>query len=246
MTSLPYCGAPPDPGELLSRFNLDPVLIVALALLAGAHLRWLGRAGHPWRAAAAGWGLAAFALLSPLCALSVSLFSARIGQHMLLALVAAPLIALGLPRRGDPSGRVIAANAAAFAVALWFWHMPGPYLATFRSDWVYWTMHITLSGSALLLWRDLVQHRAAGGLGVLAAGAATSVQMGLLGAILTFATVPLFPVHFATAPVWGFSPLGDQQLGGLLMWVPGMLFFLIAAKRSLDIVLVRDVDAARG
>src|SRR5579884_1032066 len=100
-TPLPYCGLPPLPGELLSRFNLDPVLMLALAALALLQIRYTADSRR-W-AAGAGWALAAAALLSPLCALSVSLFAARVGQHMVLILLAAPLIAFAWPRR---SGRL--------------------------------------------------------------------------------------------------------------------------------------------
>ncbi len=60
------------------------------------------------------------------------------------------------------------------------------------------------------------------------------MQMGLLGAVLTFAGHPLFLQHLTTAQVWGLSPLRDQQLGGTLMWVPGIVLFLFAALRSLS------------
>jgi putative membrane protein len=60
------------------------------------------------------------------------------------------------------------------------------------------------------------------------------MQMGLLGAVLTFAGHPLFLWHLTTTQVWGLSPLRDQQLGGTLMWVPGIALFLFAALRSLS------------
>ncbi|MBV9913947.1 MAG: cytochrome c oxidase assembly protein, partial [Sinobacteraceae bacterium] len=68
---------------------------------------------------------------------------------------------------------------------------------------------------------------------VLVIGTLTSMQMGLLGAILTFASRPLFFWHLTTTTPWGFSALRDQQLGGVLMWVPGIAFFLFFALRSL-------------
>jgi putative membrane protein len=230
-----YCGTPPVPGELWGRFNLDPVLIAALVLLSAAAWRW----APPERrtAALAGWGIAAAALLSPLCALSVTLFSARVAQHMLLALVAAPLIAAALPERVRPAGWWPFAAAGGFAAALWAWHLPGPYDATFRSDALYWTMHLTLFGTAVLLWRALLHRGQEQGFLALGLGAFTTVQMGLLGAILTFSTRPLFPVHAVTTLAWGMDPVTDQALGGLLMWVPGTAFFLVAAKRSLDRLL---------
>jgi putative membrane protein len=61
----------------------------------------------------------------------------------------------------------------------------------------------------------------------------TFLQMGLLGAVLTLAARPLFQWHAVTTQAWGLSPLQDQQLGGALMWVPGLALFLWSALRSL-------------
>lgn len=230
---IPYCGTPPLPSELLGRFNLDPALISCLLILAGLHVRSAWRSGAAG-AVTAGWIVAAAAFISPLCALSVSLFSARIGQHMILILIAAPLIALGLPRRGSRSGGWRAwLAAAAFFGFLWFWHMPLPYDATFTSTPVYWSMHVTLFGSAILLWREILHHSSEHAFEALAVGVLSSMQMGLLGAILTLAEHPLFVPHLLTTQAWGFTPLEDQQLGGTLMWVPGIVLFLWTSLRSL-------------
>jgi cytochrome c oxidase assembly factor CtaG len=121
-----------------------------------------------------GWLVASAALLSPLCALSVALFSARIAQHMVLVLVAAPLIAVGLPRTHvSTKSWPLWGTSAIFFLALWFWHMPIPYDATFTSVSVYWTMHITLFGSGILLWRELLYHSPRQTAQVLAAGTLT-------------------------------------------------------------------------
>ena len=83
-------------------------------------------------------------------------------------------------------------------------------------------MQLTLLGSAVLFWRAALRPGRATGAALLAILGAW-MQMGLLGALLTFAPEPLYAIH-ATAPLaWGFSPLADQQLGGLLMWVPAGL-----------------------
>ena len=231
---LPYCGAPPSPATLITRFNLDPVLIAALLLALLLALRFAPDA-RARRYAACGWAIAAFAFVSPLCALSVSLFAARIGQHMLLILAAAPLIALALPPGDEPGARARLWSAcAAFFIALWFWHMPTPYDATFASTACYWAMHLTLFGSAIWLWREVLHGAPAHTLDVLAAGALTSMHMGFLGAVLTMAGRPLFFWHLTTTQAWGLSPLEDQQLGGVLMWVPGIVLFLWAALRTLE------------
>jgi putative membrane protein len=231
--SVPYCGLPPVPAELLSRFNLDPLLILVLTACSLAHLLAIPR-GTPRLQAATGWLIAAVAFISPLCASSVSLFSARVAQHMVLILLAAPLIAVSAP----PLSRhhrvqSLWLTAGGFFVALWFWHMPVPYDATFSSTALYWLMHVTLFGAAILLWRDLLQHSTDRTVEVLGIGALTSMHMGLLGAVLTFAGHPLYLWHMTTTQAWGLSPLRDQQLGGTLMWVPGIVLFLFAALRSL-------------
>ncbi len=229
MTPLPYCGTPPSPGELWGRFNLDTVLIACLLALALTHILMIPKRKRPY--AACGWLIAAAAFISPLCALSVSLFSARIAQHMILILAAAPLIALGLPER--PAQWRFWTAAAVFMVALWVWHMPTPYAATFASTALYWAMHITLFGSAIALWAELIHHPPRNTALALTVGLSTSMQMGLLGSVLAFARGPLFYPHLFTTQSWGLTPLQDQQLGGTLMWVPGILLFLWVAIRSL-------------
>lgn len=238
ITQLPYCGAPPLPGELLSRFNWDPVLIAALLLVCAWQLAHAGRGADVGRRRSftlAGWVVAAAAFLSPICALSVALVSARIGQHMVLTLVAAPLIALGLPRAAAwNQGWRLWASSVAFFATLWFWHMPVPYDATFGATWIYWAMHLTLFGSSIFLWRELLQHPAQQTAQVLAAGTWTFLQMGLLGALLTLADRPMFQWHLLTTQAWGLTPLQDQQLGGAIMWVPGVVLFVWIAIRSLS------------
>lgn len=233
VAQLPYCGAPASPETLLLRFNLDPVLVAVLALAAIVHLRTV-RGSAASNTAFLGWAVTAAALISPLCALSVSLFSARVAQHMILILVGAPLLALSLPRFPQGAERVGLWTAVVlFLVSLWFWHMPRPYDATFDSTGIYWLMHLTLFGSAVALWRALLQPPRVTSVEVVVAGALTSMQMGFLGAILACAGRPLYFWHLTTTQVWGLSPLQDQQLGGIFMWVPGILLFLWAAVHAL-------------
>ncbi|HEV7611564.1 MAG TPA: cytochrome c oxidase assembly protein [Steroidobacteraceae bacterium] len=247
---VPYCGLPPLPGDILTRFNLDPRLVLVLALCCAVHVLWLRHRApelhvQGYKFAFWGWAVTALALLSPICALSVSLFAARVGQHMLLVLVAAPLIALGWPR-SVPAKRSwpIWASSALFFLALWYWHMPVPYQSTFGSVFLYWTMHVTLFGSSIILWREFLAHSPSHTAQVLAAGSITFVQMGLLGAVLALASRPMFPWHFVTTQAWGLTPLQDQQLGGAVMWVPGILLFLWTAIRSMS-RLWESVDRVR-
>lgn len=228
--AIAYCGTPPIPGDLAVRFNGDPVLIGSLLVVTGLHLLWTRRAGHQPLKPLAGWAITAAALLSPLCALSVALFSARVGQHMILLLIAAPLIASSLP---TPSGRGLWPATGAFFAALWFWHMPTPYDATLSSTPIYWAMHVSLFGTGVWLWRELLGSSSLQALQAIAAGTISSMQMGLLGAVLALASHPMFSAHLFTSEAWGLTPLADQQLGGVLMWVPGIALFLGVALRSL-------------
>ncbi len=234
---MPYCGAPPVPDELWLRWNFDPILLAALALLAGLHLTSCAPARRS--VAATGWAVTSLALVSPLCALSVSLFAARVGQHMIMVLIGAPLIAAALPAARD--SRWLWPATAAFSAFLWLWHMPAPYDATLRSDAIYWAMHVTLFGSAVVLWRELMP-LGERPMALVAAGTAASMAMAFLGAVLTLAGRPLFAWHYVTTEAWGFSPLADQQLGGALMWVPGGLLFLWLALRTTN-HLLRDRES---
>ncbi len=209
------------------------MLLLALAALAVAHIARLPDRSRRVTAAW-GWAITACALISPLCALSVSLFSARVAQHMVLVLIAAPLLALSLPAPQGTKARLRLWSAAVvFFTALWFWHMPVPYDATFAWVSIYWAMHLTLFGSAVWLWRELLMAVRAHLIDVVVVGSLTSMQMGLLGAVLAMASRPLYSWHFTTTQVWGLTPLQDQQLGGTFMWVPGIVLFLWAAVRAL-------------
>jgi putative membrane protein len=151
------------------------------------------------------------------------LFSVRVLHHVLLIAAVAPLLALAFPQRKIgplPIALLVAVNA----VVLWIWHAPGPYTWGLASVPAYWLMQISLLGSAWLLWRAILAPTQPGA--AVLALAATIGQMGLLGALIVFAPRPLYLVHLASTANWGMAPLTDQQLAGLLMWVPAMLPYL--------------------
>jgi putative membrane protein len=105
-------------------------------------------------------------------------------------------------------------------------------------------MHLCLFGSAIWLWSELLHHAHSGTVAAIAAGALTSIQMGLLGALLSLADHAFFGRHFLSTAAWGLTPLEDQQLGGIIMWVPGIALFLGVAVRSLA-RLWASLDGAR-
>ena len=232
MDSIPYCGLPPLAENWLTRWNFDPPLMAALAVLAillGAALQ-----KAPIRAKAtglAGYGLLLVAFVSPLCALTMSLFSARVGQHLWLVLVAMPLLAeatqqLRLPRFP------LTLSAASLAVFMWFWHLPYGYALTLQSHAAYWAMHLSLIISAFALWRGLLQ---SAGARLPLVTLFTAVQMGLLGALLSFSNHLWHPWHLGTTRSFDLSPLADQALAGTLIWVAGgglfALLTLLACTR---------------
>jgi putative membrane protein len=237
MPGTPYCGPPPLPGGAAWTFHAP--LLAALGL--GAMLLAGATQGLPpaRRAAVAlGWALLCVAFVSPLCSLAVALFSARVAQHLLVVLVAAPLVAIAIPRmRGAMPAALI------LAALLWFWHLPRPYVASFDPDGIaWWWMHATLVAAALWFWAAL---RAAPPLHAALGGLVTGLQMGALGALLTFAPRPIYLPHApdVTLP-WGLTPLEDQQLGGLLMWVPGGLLLVATLLVILASVLRAPVGRA--
>jgi len=202
---------------------------------------------------AGGWAALFVALVSPLHPLGEVLFSAHMTQHELLMLVAAPLLVLGRPvvaylwalpvnwaREVGGWGRAVwfrrvwrgmtnpLAAWALHAAALWVWHVPALFEATLRSDLVHTAQHLCFLGSALLFWWALIH----GPGGLLGYGAGvlylftTSVHSGALGALLTFAGTVVYPAYAPNAAAWGLEPLEDQQLGGLIMWVPAGLVYI--------------------
>lgn len=227
-TWIPYCGEAPLPDAWLARWNLDPVLLAALAVAAG--LLWRrahGRDAVLRQGALRGaWALVALLYVSPLCALSSAFFTVRVVHHMALVLLLAPLLVFGLEpwlrRVPAPLGTSTVAAAAVF----WAWHVPAPYEAALSSVPVYWSMQLTLLGSSLAFWLAV---RRSSAVAALAAVLAATVAMGLLGALITFAARPLYAPHFASTLGWGVSPLADQQLAGIVMWAPGSLAYLLAA-----------------
>lgn len=214
----------------------------------------VGQGIRKWEAGAfaAGWLSVVVALISPLDPLSDVLFSAHMAQHEVLMLVSAPLLVLGrtllaffwafedrerIGRRLQ-SPRVLSAWHGLtgplvvwvlHAVALWVWHVPGLYEAALRNEAVHAVQHLSFFATASLFWWALVHGR----FGRIGYGMAvfyvftTAVHSSILGALLTVARRLWYPIYEARALRWNLDPLQDQQLAGLLMWVPAGAIFLV-------------------
>ena len=172
------------------------------------------------------WALAVVLYVSPLCALSSAFFTVRVIHHIALVLVMAPLLVFGLEPWLRRLSISLWSSTAIAAAIFWTWHAPAPYAAALSSVSIYALMQFTLLSSAMCFW---IAIRISDPPAAMAAILVTTVLMGLLGALITFAGRPLYAPHFASTLSWGVSPLEDQQLAGITMWAPGSIAYLAAA-----------------
>jgi putative membrane protein len=263
-----HTGRAPEPHDLWTAWTFAPAVLVGLAVSGWLYARGVRAL---WRAAGAGrgvpsWRVACFAggilvlalaLLSPIDSVASALFAVHMIQHMLLVVVAAPLLVLGDPgtaalwaldldaRRGVGAWwrtqRVLPAiwdvlrrPLVAFTLhvaALWLWHVPVLYDAALRRESVHVAEHASFVFTALLFWYPIADAhpRRRFGIGIATLYLFTAgLQCTLLGALITFARHPWYFGHYATTAAWGLTPLEDQQLAGLVMWIPAGLVYLVA------------------
>jgi putative membrane protein len=257
------------PSDLAGAWTFEPALVVALAVTALVHRRGRTRLGRriarprEKRRTAAFYGgllVLAAALMSPLDALASTLFSGHMTQHLLLMLVAAPLLVYarpsaalvaGLPAgvrdvirrsglRGPNAQHGLHGRASALSnpvvvwivgtVALWAWHMPALYEAALAHEPLHVLEHASFFGASVLFWSVVFASGTRRGLPrplAIVLVFASGVQGSALGAVLLFASTPLYEVHEAGARLWDVSPLADQQLAGALMWSPPALMYIV-------------------
>jgi len=185
----------------------------------------------------------AIALVSPLHWLGERLFTAHMIEHEIVMALAAPLIAVARPlgaflwalpkstrialqhifkgRAFSTLWRVLTVplNATILhGIAIWIWHAPVLFDAAVTHVAVHRLQHLSFLGTALLFWWALIRRcdygAAAGHLFV------TMLHTSVLGALMALAPRVLYHAQTSEAPQWGLSPLEDQQLAGVVMWVP--------------------------
>ena len=203
---------------------------------------------------ALGMAILAAALVSPIDEMAERSFAVHMIEHEMLMIFAAPLLVLARPleawawglsraarwrvaalvarpavgRAWQAVSRPVAATSV-HALALWLWHLPTLFAAAQASPPLHVLQHLCFFGSALAFWWAIF-----GGSARVATPAslaclfATMLHTSLLGALLAFAPAPAFTT-FRGVGVFGLGPLEDQQLGGLIMWVPGGLAYIVAA-----------------
>jgi putative membrane protein len=222
------------------------------------------------------------ALLSPLDLLSDELGYMHMIQHMTLMMVAAPLFVLSAPllvmlwalpaswRRafGRLQGRLTAwrptryllwqplALWSTYAFVLWIWHLPVFYEAALRNRWIHEFQHVTFFVASCLFWRVLVDpvsrlsmNRAAGVIYLFT----TSLHATLLGVFMALAPTPWYADYVGRTEAFRLTALQDQQLAGLIMWMPACAIYAIVAAwifailiRSADPVVMRPEPALEG
>lgn len=208
------------------------------------------------------------ALISPVDPLGEQLLSAHMVQHILLMIAAPPLLIVGAPpsvflwalplttRRtlgrwtAPGSGlrrawRLLTQPAIAWtlhAAAIWLWHLPGLYQAALTAPLVHTLEHAAFFGTGLLFWvAALNDQRGSGRLIGALLIFTTALHSSALGALMTFAESVWYPIYSGRTEAWGLTPLEDQQLAGLIMWIPGGVAYLIGVLWLVSRV-IRDAD----
>jgi len=254
-----------SPGAIALAWRFEPAVIAPVAGAAALYFtgftalsRRMPERFGPGQAAAfaAGLGAVLVALCSPLDPLGHRWLQAHMAQHLLLMVVAPPLLWLGAPvaplLRGLPRGARRAAASllatgparrlhrvmtdprvawVAFVVAFWAWHAPALYGLALRSDLWHHVEHACFLVTALMFWHPVIApwpaRRVWPEWAMIAYLLLAEAQATLLSAILTFSDRVIYPAYEAVARP-GLSPLEDQSLAGAIMWVPGSLAFTIA------------------
>lgn len=268
-TVLAYQGLPPLPEDIWRAWSWEPQVLLGLGLAAwvytkGVRVLWaragVGRGILWWQTVAFGGGLLALfiALISPLNAFGRALFSAHMVQHLMLTLVAVPLLVLGAPvvaflwalpkparhalghwwRQTRVVNKIWRGLTqpmlvwSLYSVTLWIWHLPSLYQAALERVFVHELEHASFLGTALLFWWTLIYpggHRRLGPGADILYVFTTAVHSGALGMLLTFARIPLYPIYTSSAAAWNLTVLEDQQVAGAFMGIPGGIVYLVTA-----------------
>lgn len=234
----------------------------------------VGRGIASWRV----WAFAgailtlAVAFAPPVDEITDGLFAAHMAQHVLLAVIAPPLLVAGMPgvmllwtldanRRRNVALWFARSDARRVwrtatlplvawllhAIAIWAWHLPRLYVAALDHETLHWLEHLSFAGTGVLLWWSILYPRGARrtgyGLGMLTLFG-TAMHSGALGALLTLTHRVVYPIQESGAASYGLTPLEDQQIAGLIMWVVGGLLY-VGAMSAVFLAWVSGVPKRR-
>lgn len=224
-----------------NRWDLHPSVVIGLVLLGGLYVFSGGLTSARRQVASFVGALVVLflALNGPLHNLSDTyLFSAHMAQHLLLTLVFPPLLLYGTPswvvrpllrpRWIMSTARVVTrplVAATLFTAPIVLWHVPAFYEAALRHHNLHILQHLVFLTTAVIMWWPVLSPvpelpRVPYMLQMLYLFL-LGIPMSVTGALITLSDRPLYPFYAAAPRVWGLSPLDDQQIGGLLMWVLG-------------------------
>lgn len=191
-------------------------------------------------------------LVSPLDRLADRfLFSAHMLQHVVLTYIAPPLWLAGLPEwlagwlvPGKAVRRILAMlthPVPAFLIfngAMWLGHIPGPYDAALAHPLVHVVEHLIFMGAALIGWWPVLGKTSISGQALSRPGRvlylfASALPCTALSALITLSPILLYPFYGIMPLFWGVTPMLDQQLGGLIMWLPTDIIFAAMAAYTL-------------
>lgn len=245
-------------GPWFTQWNWNPLVLVGLLLLIGLYgygILFLRNryeaAEQPRRGQIIAFLIAIIVLfaaeISPLSMLAEMLFTGHMLQHLLVAFVVAPLLVLGIPEKiatlilqPRPVARIwkwlvmpLVAGIL-FNANIWAWHAPPVLNAMMQNEGLHLLSQALYLVTGILFWWPLIGPVQNGVFPLNMAGKLIYILLGdmpmvLLGAGLTFVP-PLYATYAMTSPMLGVTPALDQQLGGLIMWIPGGIFLIVVAS----------------
>jgi putative membrane protein len=191
------------------------------------------------------------------------LFSAHMVQHLLLSLAVPPLLLAGTPGwllRPLLDNRIIGAVARAitkpircfiiFNVVITLWHLPPLYNTAMAYHPVHIVQHLTLIAASVLMWwpflSPLPELPRLAYPGQMLYCFLMVIPMSIVAIYIAMADHVLYPAYSIAPRVWDISPLSDQQIGGLIMWVPGGLLFYVVMTFVFFKWAGRDTDSTAG
>jgi putative membrane protein len=194
-------------------------------------------------------------LSPPVDEITDALFSAHMAQHLVLILFIPPLLVWsrpvlvavwGLPRRWRKDFATAGFMhwlrsaiyrlmdplivATLFLGTFCFWHLPRPYAWALSNEWLHTAEHLSFLVTAIMFWTLVIEpsgRRRMGYIPTMLFVAAIAVLSGLPGALMILSPATLFAVHSHASAAWELTPLEDQQIAGVIMWVPAGIFFLV-------------------